>query len=71
MEKKTLSKNVEFIKTRRSTGEELEHTMITSNWFTVYQDRARYEGRRLYWIAENAFEVIFTEKDYTATLIKH
>lgn len=66
-----LQKNVELIKTRRSDNKELSREMVTSNWFTVYQDRARYEGRRLHWLAENIYEVIYTEKDYTVTLIKH
>ena len=59
-----------FIQTRRSDNKELCRKQVTDNWFKVYQDNARYEGRRLNWLSENAYEVIFTEKNYTITLIK-
>lgn len=61
---------VTYIKTRRSDNKELGRDKITDNWFKVYQDIARFEGRRLTWLGENCYEVIFTEKDYTITLIK-
>jgi len=59
-----------FIQTRRSDSKELFRKQVTDNWFNVYQDIARYEGRRMNWLSENAYEVIFTEKNYTITLIK-
>lgn len=61
---------ITLIATRRSTQEEISRKRVTDNWWTVYQDRARYEGRRLHWLSEKAYEVIFTEKNQTVTLIK-
>ena len=66
-----LKKNVEITRTRRSDCKEIGREMVTSNWFNVYQSIARSEGRRLHWLGENVYEVIFTEKDYTVTLIRH
>lgn len=62
---------VTLIKTRRSDNAELARKEIADNWFMVYQDIARYGGRRLRWLGRNVYEVIFTEKNYTLTLIKH
>ena len=59
------------IKTRISTDKEMSRNTNTDNWFKVYQDRAKFEGRRLNWLTANAFEVIFTEKDYKITLIRY
>ena len=59
------------IKTRISTDTEISRKTNTDNWFKVYQDRARFEGRRLNWLTAHAFEVIFTEKDYKITLIQY
>lgn len=59
-----------YILTRRSDNKELDRKRITDNWWGVYQDRARFEGRRMYRLSQNAFEVIFTEKNCTVTLIK-
>lgn len=61
---------VTFIKLRRNDNKEVCRTVVSDNWFTVYQDRARFEGRRLNWLSERAFEVIFTEKNYSVLLIK-
>lgn len=59
-----------FIKTRRSDNRELLRKSVSDNWFNVYQDRARFEGRRINRLSERAYEVIFSEKNYTVTLIK-
>lgn len=61
---------ITFVVTKRSTQEELSRKRVTDNWWNVYQDRARFEGRRLHWLSDKAYEVIFTEKDKTVTLIK-
>lgn len=60
-----------FIMTRTSDGKELCRKQTTNNWFNVYQNRARMEGRRMRWIDRNSYEVIFAEKNYTVTLIKN
>ena len=52
------------IKSEISTGKELSRNYATDNWFNVYQERARFEGRRLKWISEKSYEIIFSEKGY-------
>ena len=59
-----------FIKTRNSDGRELCRTLVTDNWFSVYQTRAMMEGRTIRWLSNIAYNVVFSEKDYTVTLIK-
>ena len=62
---------IRYIKTKRSTQETIYDKMIPDNWWSVYANEARMEGRRIrYYDNSSKMEIIYTEKDYTITLIR-
>ena len=52
------------------SGKVIKVIEATDNWYNVYQARARFEGRRLVWMSDNEYEVIFSEKGYKLRVSK-
>jgi len=46
------------------TGKVIKVTEATDNWYKVYQANARFEGRRIVWLSDKEYEIIFSEKGY-------
>lgn len=61
---------IRYIRTKLSTQEVLKDEIVSDNWWCVYKDIARYDGRRIHYYGDNKMEVIFTEKNYAITLIR-
>lgn len=61
---------IKLITRNLKTQDVIKEATVADNWWDVYLDNARFDGRRVIYHSANSYSVIYTEKNKICTFIR-